>query len=337
MSRAKQPRVAMMGRVDGADGEVAESYRLFAHDAKGSSPTYERLALAVAADAQALQFLAGWEAAKQNPMLLFGALRWYDAPVVDPAAALRWLADNQDRVRAVMTARRTQTNEAARCATLLPALGLLPQPLALIELGASAGLCMLYDEWRYHYTGADVDHWVGAEDSPVTLHCAVDGPVPLPDAVPTILWRAGLDLNPIDAADPDARRWLEALVWPEHHDRAERLRTALDVAARKRPRIDKGDIARDLPRLLEQCPSGATVVVTHSAVLTYLDPPAREAVIGQLSTAGVHRLGAEALDVLPDVTRQLPRGVDTQGQFVMSLDGKAIALAQGHGRTLHWL
>jgi hypothetical protein len=52
-----------------------------------------------------------------------------------------------------MLARRTQTNEAARCAVLLPALALLPQPLALIEVGASAGLCLLYDEWRYHYVG----------------------------------------------------------------------------------------------------------------------------------------------------------------------------------------
>ena len=40
----------------------------------------------------------------------------------------------------MILARRTQTNEPARCAVLLPALAQLPQPLALIEAGASAGL-----------------------------------------------------------------------------------------------------------------------------------------------------------------------------------------------------
>ena len=44
-----------------------------------------------------------------------------------------------------MRARRTQTNEPARCAVLLPALAQLPEPLALVDVGASAGLTMLFD------------------------------------------------------------------------------------------------------------------------------------------------------------------------------------------------
>ncbi len=38
--------------------------------------------------------------------------------------------------------KRTQTNEPGRCAVLLPLLAALPQPLALLEVGASAGLCL---------------------------------------------------------------------------------------------------------------------------------------------------------------------------------------------------
>src|SRR5665647_2544527 len=118
--------------------ETAKLYREWAQvEAHGSSPIYERLALAVAEDSAALEFLSKVEPAKRQPNLLFGALRWHNVTVEDPAEALAWLREHQDAVLAVVRTRRTQTNEVARCATLLPALALLPQPLALIEVGAS--------------------------------------------------------------------------------------------------------------------------------------------------------------------------------------------------------
>jgi len=318
--------------------ETAKLYREWAQvEAHGSSPIYERLALAVAEDSAALEFLSKVEPAKRQPNLLFGALRWHNVTVEDPAEALAWLREHQDAVLAVVRTRRTQTNEVARCATLLPALALLPQPLALIEVGASAGLCLLYDSWRYHYTGPDIDHWVGPAKSPLTLTCITTGDVPLPREVPAIVWRAGLDLNPIDAADPDARRWLQALIWPEHHERADRLNAAMAVAAVAAPRIVAGDLARDLPKLLDQAPAGATVVVTHSATLAYLEQDQRNAFITLLAESGVHRLGAEGPNVLPHVTKQIPDDLDINGRFVVSLDDRALALAQPHGRTLTWL
>ena len=258
--------------MDTSAAETAKLYREWARvEAHGSSLIYERLALAVAENPAILEFLSKVEPAKRQPNLLFGALRWHNVTVDDPAEALAWLLEHQDAVLAVMRNRRTQTNEVARCATLLPALALLPQPLALIEVGASAGLCLLYDSWRYHYTGSRVDRWVGPTKSPLTLSCITTGDVPVPQQVPAIIWRAGLDLNPIDAADPDARRWLQALIWPEHHERADRLDAALAVAALAAPRIVAGDLVSDLPKLLDQAPTGATVVVTHSATLAYLD------------------------------------------------------------------
>ncbi len=62
---------------------------------------------------------------------------------------MSWAHEHAGEVLQVLSTRRTQTNEVTRCATLRPALALLPQPLALIEVGASAGLCLLYDRWRY--------------------------------------------------------------------------------------------------------------------------------------------------------------------------------------------
>ncbi|MCA1708618.1 MAG: DUF2332 domain-containing protein, partial [Actinobacteria bacterium] len=206
-----------------------------------------------------------------------------------------------------------------------------------IEVGASAGLCLLYDCWRYHYTGESINTWIGPPGSPVTLSCQVDGDVPLPNAVPTITWRVGLDLNPLDARQPAARRWLQCLVWPEHHDRARTLHAALDLAADIAPRIDKGHLLSDLPALIEQAPNDATLVIVHSATLSYLDQPDREAFAAMRSRHGVHRLGCEGPDILPQLTKQLPSNIDVDGRFLLSLDDRVLGLAHPHGRTLSWL
>ena len=58
-----------------------------------------------------------------------------------------------ETLRAVMLARSTQTNEHGRCAALLPVLAGLPEPLALLEVGASAGLCLLPDFYAYDMVG----------------------------------------------------------------------------------------------------------------------------------------------------------------------------------------
>ncbi|MFE1255308.1 DUF2332 family protein, partial [Streptomyces fungicidicus] len=75
------------------------------------------------------------------------------SPCPKPSARefLTWVVRHWGQVSSLMLARMTQTNESARCATLLPVLAALPQPLALIEVGASAGLCLYPDRYRYRY------------------------------------------------------------------------------------------------------------------------------------------------------------------------------------------
>lgn len=317
---------------------MADWYRHWARvETHGASPTYERLALAVADDPEVLALLATVEPGRRQPNLLFGALRWHDVDVGDPVSSLAWVRDHPDEVVHLLRTRRTQTNEANRSAVLLPALARLPQPLALIEVGSSAGLCLLYEHWRYHYVGEDMDHYVGRTNSRVTLRCNISGNVPLPSEVPRIGWRAGLDVDPVDAGDPEARRWLRCLVWPEHEDRARTLVDALNVAAEVHPPVRRGDLTRDLAGLLDEVPDGATTVVTHSAALTYVDTAARENVVQLLSQRGVHRLGAEGPDVLPHLVGLLPDHPQPEGRVVVSLDDQALALAHPHGRTLAWL
>ena len=98
--------------------------------------------------------------------------------------------------------RSTQTNEPARCATLLPVLARLPQPLALIEVGASAGLCLMADRYGYDYgKGSLVRPSVNQPDPPV-FSCVVNATTPVPTAPPRVTWRAGLDSIPLTSPIP---------------------------------------------------------------------------------------------------------------------------------------
>jgi hypothetical protein len=320
----------------GAD--TAAEYREWAAVlAHGSSPSYERLAQAVAQDAETIRFLDGLTRAQRQPNLLFAALRWHGAPVTDPSACLAWLADHRAQVRQTMQTRRTQTNEVARCALLLPVLAQLPAPLVLIEVGAAAGLGLRMDQWAYRYVTPDGDRRIGADDRRLTLTCAVEGRPPLPAAVPPIAWRMGLDQQPIDPADPDARRWLSCLVWPEHTDRAAALTAALDVAARTPVPIRRGDLLADLPALLDEAPADASVVVVHSVTLAYVTDSVRREFVDLLRRRGVHRVGAEGPQVLPHLQSQLPPTSEIGNRLVISLDGSVLALGQMHGRALRWL
>ncbi len=166
-----------------------------AREAYGVSPVYERLSYAVSRDEEMLALLAVLPPTKRPPNLLFGIVRLLGGPVEDPAAFHDYTVANWPAIEAQVRVRATQTNEAGRCAVLLPMLAALPQPLALLEVGASAGLCLYPDRYAYRYR----DHVVGAGE-PV-LECAATR-MPPPTCVPEVVWRAGLDLNPLDVTDP---------------------------------------------------------------------------------------------------------------------------------------
>src|SRR5262249_24650192 len=122
----------------------------------------------------------------------------------------------------------------------------------------------------------------GSDPDAPTLRCVPRGPVPLPERLPVIAWRAGLDLNPLEVTDDDDVHWLSCLVWPGEGDREERLAAAVAAARRDPPAIYRGDLLTDLPALAAQAPAGATLVIFHSAVLAYVAPEGRRRFRGTL-------------------------------------------------------
>lgn len=192
---------------------------------------------------------------------------------------------HREQITEIVATRLVQTNEPARSAYLYPALltaqRLGGRPLALIEIGSSAGLTLVPDRYAYDY-GTGTLH--GDPTSPLVLDCALRGDLTPPlDGALRVAWRTGVDLHPLNLGDPADRRWLRALIWPDHPDRAQRLDLAARAAARGPvPHIHPGDATECLPELLTQAPADTTVVVFHTAVLTHFTQHARAAFEEQL-------------------------------------------------------
>lgn len=323
-------------------GEVQKTYREFAPYAAGASETLERWALAVAHDDEVIAWLGELPPVKRQPNLVFAAARLHGVPAPGPYAGLRdaLLGERGAAIRDTILSHATQTNEAGRLATLLPALALAGEggPLALIELGASAGLCLLPDRWRYRWRTPNGEHVIGGPDDP-ELVCEVTGPARLPNERPEVAWRRGLDIEPIDVRDDERVRWLEHLVWPEQHERLARLRAGVRLARQDPPPIVRGDLRTDLDALIDRAHAeapDAAVVVSHSAVIMYLDADDRrafEAAMRERVAAGrCHWVGMEASGVIPGLVADAPAG-----QLLLGLDGETVAFADQHGAALRWL
>ena len=323
--------------MDVAQERLAAIYRRFAEqEAAGRSALYEALAHGVAEDPDTLGFLLALPPAKRQPNLLFAAVRLVCGLAADPADFRRRLADERDAVRACMLSRATQTNEPARCATLLPVLAGLPQPLALIEVGASAGLCLLPDHYAYDYGGGRIGP-IGI-DAPPEFVCRTSGATPIPDVLPRIVWRAGLDLNPLDVRDPAEAAWLETLVWPEQTGRLAQLRAAMGIAAAVRPRVVRGNLLGDeLAALCREAPRDATLVIFHTAVLAYVaDAQARQEFATRVQSLCPYWIANEVPRVFPDIAARAP-DAGPAGRFLLSVNGAPVAWTDPHGAAIDWI
>ena len=309
--------------------------------AHGTSPLYEDWSVGIGSDPELPGRLAALPRRLQQPILIYAAARWSGAPLVPFAQWRPWLEENWDRVLEVASHRATQTNEPNRCATFLPQLSRIDGPVALLEVGTAAGLCLFPDRYGYTYDAPGGVRRIEPEDgvSPVRLECRLDDDASFPPRMPRIAWRRGIDLSPIDARDPEAIDWLATLIWPgpDHDARVARLRAAAAVAASEAPEIIQGDLLETVTDAAAAAPADATLVVFHSAVLLYLDAAGRArfadimAGLGRAIGRTVVWLSNETAATYPAVDAQLPPGLDSAQRFIQTRDGVPIALAGQHG------
>jgi hypothetical protein len=253
-------------------------------------PLYEHLASFVAGQNELLELAAHTRPGQAPALVLFDTIhylllrepvhplaRYYvsltdrpAAPEDAPPVFADFCRQHREELRRLLPTRLVQTNEVRRCALLLPAFVLAAQtaggmPLAVIAMGASAGLNLQFDRYGYDY-GDGLR--CGDSSSPLQLSCSLRGRLrpPLPATMPKVGNRVGIDLNPLDVRDRDSLLWLLGQIWPNetYRSRAERLRLAASLEAASPPRLIAGDVVRALPEVVAGVPADQTVCLLHS-------------------------------------------------------------------------
>ena len=282
-----QPKASLITGIEKA------SYRflLFAkNECHGSSPVYEYLSLQIANDTEILTLVLQSNHHQPLPNILFGAVHYLllqnvnhplanfyptiKNPVVKEISAhtyslfRNFCFEYKSAISALIANRIVHTNEVLRSACLFPGFSYIDSlinhnPLAVIEIGASAGLNLYWDKYCYDY-GINIRY--GALASPVILHSVFkNNNIPyLATTLPSIDFRLGINLHPLNIKNPDEVCWLKALIWPEHLDRFARLTKVVDLLHHDPPQILAGDAVQMLPEVFVKIPTNLSVIIFHS-------------------------------------------------------------------------
>lgn len=324
------------GGVDDPSDVVAERFGRFARDeAPGRSELYTEWASGVAGDPAVQAVVGRIPARHRQPPLVFAVTRMLGSGEPPYPVWRDWVLAHAEALVAECSRRSLQTNEPLRCAALLPALSRIAGPIALLEVGASAGLCLYPDRYSYRYRGAAGTRALDpvAGPSPVVLECAVRGDRMPEVALPEIVWRAGIDLQPLDPAAEETAAWLSGLVWPGEAGRAQRVRDALAIAAADPPLMVAGDAVDRLAEVAASAPSGATLVIQTPGVLAHIPWAGRQGVIDAARAAGRWI----TIDT-PGLHRGWTTPIDAEawpGGFAVALDGDVVAAADPLGAWWH--
>ncbi len=365
------PRLPLYRRLcEGAADDLDVCARLLVAEPDQRTPNLLLAAVHDVLLAGALEPLAGWypSVPGRNPS---PAAR--SRPVGrgddDPWPHFRRLALEDPTVAEHLRTRRTQTNEVGRSAALFPGLfqatsaassappGAL-RPLGIVEIGASAGLNLHPGAYGYRYTVSPRSERAGevitavGTSSRLMLDCELRGDLipPLPEGALPIASAVGLDVRPVDLADPADARWLEACQWPEDRARLARLRAAIALAHLDPPAVVAGDAVDDVRRLVEAVAPEALPVVVSTWVLTYLPIARQQALMAVMDEIGTDRDVAMVLSEQPERIPGVPVPPRADGQP----DGRSTALVRlewrdgqrtavrladqhPHGNWLEWL
>ena len=223
-----------------------------------------------------------------------------------------------DEVRDLLDSRHVQTNEVNRTAAIAPLVNRIAaeavSAVALIDLGCSAGLNLVFDRYRIAIGDAEL----GPVDARLRLEAGSRGATPVVEPA-EIGWRRGIDRNPVDVTDPDQAMWLEALVWPDQPERADRLRSAIEELRSDPPELVRADALTGLDRALADAPADLLAVVVTSWVVFYFDEDLRRDL--EAAVLGADRptawLAMEMAGIVPGV--ELPQAPDDGEVSAMTL------------------
>jgi hypothetical protein len=341
-------------------------YRRFGEvEAGETSPLYKRVAVALSESDEALRAIEAAPARKRQPTVILAALHYlalagrapslaaaYAAGNGDAAAdaAIDTLREMTDSVVAIAARRRPRTHETGHYAVLYPAIAEAARrtgadAVGLIDVNCSAGLNLNVDRVCITYSNGQS---LGDPSSPVQLSSSIVGDRPVPTrAMPEIVARIGIDLDPVDLTDADDARWLRACLWPDQPERLARLDAEMALAATDPPLLLQGDAVEVLPDAFARVPADALPVVTTTWALSRLALESRLRFLQRLDEAAAGRavawVSAEGVGVAPAIPTLGDRpafGHSIIGLAVVdrsALRAAAVGRCWSRGRWLAWL
>ncbi len=252
------------------------------------------------------------------------------------APLLAVLEAQTDELQAAL-ARPPQTNEVGRAAPLVGALWHLQSiralPVRLWEIGASAGLNLLAD--RFRFEGA---YATGPIGSPVVFRDAWHGAVPSAGLQLEVVERLGCDRHPVDAATDEGALTLTSYVWPDQTERLDRLRGALAIAREVPVRVIRESAAELLATLAPV--EGTWTVVWHSVMWMYLEDAERDAVLAHLERAGAEAAAGAPLAHVsfeaPGLTPETGAAFEVSVRTWPGGAARVIGHAPAHGLPVDW-
>ena len=333
-----------------------------------ASPMYAELSYGVSLDPELLELAAQKRKRQPAPNMLFAAVQYLllsggeyadhplaaHYPIVSGAerpmepgfpAFRDFCLSHQDDILELIRTNRTQTNVVRRCTCLLPAFSIVQResglPLALIDIGASAGLNLNVDRYRYRYLrgGREEATW-GHPDASVSLEAELRGGGPMPDLADNlVVWfRGGIDINPIDLSNEAELRWLRALIWPEHVERHQRLIDGAAELIRSPIDLRGGDAAQLLPQMIADTPADAALTVYSTVALYQIPTSGRERIFQTLLETSVERpvwlvtleLRIEDIDDQQEPTLAITRFANGERSIQL------LAKSSPHGWWIEW-
>lgn len=261
------------------------------------------------------------------------------------AASHAWHFRGEVMRRALANA--PQTNEVQRSAALLPGLLHVAQqvqmPLALVEIGASAGLNLFADQYRLETAG-----WTwGAGDAALVLRPEWRGAAPegLADTTLTIDYRAACDLQPVDLSAEGEDLRLASYIWAEQRERLERLQAAVAITraqmATQGVKVQAAKAAQFLRQQLTLRLPGQALVLMHSVMWQYLPEAEKAAITMLMEAAG----GASTPDTPLAWLRFEPPKPDVQMELrcriwrgdAAAAEDRLLARCHPHGAWVEWV
>lgn len=367
-SDADLPAPEIVDRGPSDPKDIARIFQYFGEveTPRMGSAVYTAYSLGVAKDPELIELASHAMPDQPKPNVLYAAVhdlllrdaeaggeadalsRWYPSvsgariPDASPWDEFRrFCLDRRDELEPLIANGRTQTCVVHRSAAILPALACVPSVAAsdgrvgLLEIGPSAGLNLRLDQYRYDYHDADgvVASWGHADAVPRLRIESFGVPPPLPDVL-EIVARRGLDLNPLDLSDPATIRWLRALIWPEHVERADAMDAALEVGSKVAVEIDRGDATREIEAHARALPRDAARVVFATHVFYQISKEGRQQVFEGLVRAS----NAMPIDLILMESSGEGDSLVTRTPFQNGKrrDSIGIARADSHGRSIAW-